>query len=472
MAVAYSEISRVLDGARRRQGWVVLGTALGWGSAAALVAVLAGVCALGAGWTRSPVRQVTLAAAAIAVVTALAWAAVALMRRASTPAAVARTVGRAAPELRGDLLSSVELEDEYEEVRSSGRFSVAMVDAHISHTAARARGLDLSRVISSRPARHALFAALGAFALHLLALAVAPRATASGWQRLAGGGPAASVRRAEPITGDVELTYVYPAYMGRPARTISGTGGEVNAPKGTEVRLVTRADRPVEAAEIAIEMGSAGGPGASAERAVRPSTPGPEHGAKGAQPGPYAQDERTKPPAAGSPPSVRPERSAAESKGGGANPERPTVKTIALTVKNARDLSGTFLVEEGGSYRFRFTHGKKLLAEGPATPIVVEADAFPEVRVTAPADEVEVAANATVNVEWTASDDVGLRDLSLVVKPPGGEEKRTVLRQFDATRRESGSYALALPGYRLAEGERLLFWLEVTDGDTVSGPKR
>ncbi|MFL5301355.1 MAG: hypothetical protein ACJ79R_13530, partial [Anaeromyxobacteraceae bacterium] len=167
-----------------------------------------------------------------------------------------------------------------------------------------------------------------------------------------------------------------------------------------------------------------------------------------------------------------PERSAAESKGGGANPERPTVKTIALTVKNSRDLSGTFLVEEGGSYRFRFTNGKKLLAEGPATPIVVEADAFPEIRVTAPADEVEVAANATVNVEWTASDDVGLRDLSLVVKPPAGEEKRTVLRQFDATRRESGSYALSLPAYRLAEGERLLFWLEVTDGDTVSGPKR
>src|SRR5689334_15110344 len=352
MAVAYSEISRVLDGARRRQGWVVLGTALGWGAAAALVAVLAGVCALGAGWARSPVRQATLAAAAIAVVSALAWAAVALMRRASTPAAVARTVGRAAPELRGDLLSSVELEDEYEEVRESGRFSIALVDAHISHTAARARGLDLSRVISSRPARRALYAAVGAVALHLVALAVAPRATATGWQRLAGGGPAASVRRAEPITGDVELTYVYPAYMGRPSRTISGTGGEVNAPKGTEVRLVTRADRPVEAAEIAIEMGSAGLPPATEARAVRPSTPGPDHGANGAQAGPSAQDERTrkdalaspsqdersKPPAAASPPSVRPERGAAESKG-----ERPTVKTIALTVKNARDLSGTFL---------------------------------------------------------------------------------------------------------------------------------
>src|SRR5689334_22117897 len=351
MAVAYSEISRVLDGARRRQGWVVLGTALGWGAAAALVAVLAGVCALGAGWARSPVRQATLAAAAIAVVSALAWAAVALMRRASTPAAVARTVGRAAPELRGDLLSSVELEDEYEEVRESGRFSIALVDAHISHTAARARGLDLSRVISSRPARRALYAAVGAVALHLVALAVAPRATATGWQRLAGGGPAVPVRRAEPITGDVELTYVYPAYMGRSPRTISGTGGEVNAPKGTEVRLVTRADRPVEAAEIAIEMGSAG-----EARAVRPSTPGPEHGANGVQAGPSAQDERTGKSGqeertgksaqeertkkdAVAPHSVRPERSAAESKGEGAHPERPTVKTIALTVKNARDLS-------------------------------------------------------------------------------------------------------------------------------------
>ena len=43
MAVAYSDIARVLDGARRRQGLIVLATALGWGLAGVLLALLLGV---------------------------------------------------------------------------------------------------------------------------------------------------------------------------------------------------------------------------------------------------------------------------------------------------------------------------------------------------------------------------------------------------------------------------------------------
>jgi hypothetical protein len=436
MAIAYTDIARVLDGARRRQGWIVLATALGWGTASALVAVLAGVAALGAGLAAGPVRHATLAAAVIAALCALAWAAAALARRASSPESVARTVGRAAPDLHSDLVSSVELEGEYGDLVESRRFSIALVDAHIARTAARARGLDLAVVVPSRPARRAAAAAAVAIALHLAALAVWPRAMWAGWLRLAGAGPAATVRRAEPITGDVELTYVFPAYMKRAPQTISGTGGEVNAPKGTEVRLKTRADRPVEGAEIALEMGSAGGRPSTAAPVAEPSE---ARSARGAEP-----------------------------KGDGRSPG----KVFGLAVANGRDLEGRFVVEEGGSYRFRFTRGKKVMAEGPAIPIVVEADAFPEVRITAPADEVEVGADANLRVEWIASDDVGLRDLALVVKPPEGEERRTVLRQFDGSRRESGVHDLALAPLKLGEGERVLYWLEATDGDTVSGPKR
>src|SRR5512142_27871 len=139
MAVAYSDIARVLDGARRRQGLIVLATALGWGLAGVLLALLLGVGLLGAGaFPAANVRQTTLALVAMAAVVALAWAAVALMRRASTPLTVARTLSRAAPELRSDLLSSVELESDYEDIRASGRYSVALVDAHVARTAERA----------------------------------------------------------------------------------------------------------------------------------------------------------------------------------------------------------------------------------------------------------------------------------------------------------------------------------------------
>ncbi|HQR29806.1 MAG TPA: hypothetical protein PLL32_05300, partial [Anaeromyxobacteraceae bacterium] len=213
--------------------------------------------------------------------------------------------------------------------------------------------------------------------------------------------------RNDPVTGDVEITYRYPAHTGRAERTVPGSDGSVQAPKGTEVRLSTRSDRPVTGARLAIE---------------------------GADP----KDRRL----------------------------------VALAVKERRDLSGAFVVEEPGSYRFQFTDGDRVVVNGPPIPVVVEPDAFPEVRITAPAGEVEVAADARVPVEWSASDDFGLGELTLVLKPPGGEEERRVLRSLAPARRDSGTLDLDLAPLRLAEGEKLLYWLEVNDNDAVSGPKR
>ncbi|HEX7489194.1 MAG TPA: DUF4175 family protein, partial [Anaeromyxobacteraceae bacterium] len=290
MAIAYAHIARVLDGARRRQGWIVLATAAASGLSAVLTVLLVGAAVLGAGlpgaWATA-LRHGILAAAALSAVCALAWGAVALMRRASTPVSVARRVGASMPELRSDLLSSVELEEAYEDVQRTGRYSVALVDAHIARTAERAQGLDLRRVIPSRPAVQAA-TILGAVVLvNLLALAAAPRVVGAGWRRLAGVVGAGPVRRAEPITGDVEVSYVYPAYMRRPPRTLSGTGGEVSAPKGTEVTLRARADRPVERAEIAIESSTSLSP------LPESSTPPPAtDGGAGVHPPPPGTDGR------------------------------------------------------------------------------------------------------------------------------------------------------------------------------------
>jgi hypothetical protein len=455
MATAYSEIARVLDGARRRQGRIVLGTAVGAGLAGALAALLLGALLLGKGLgPPGGVRWAVLALAALAVVAAFAWAAVEVMRRASTHVAVAKSVGDRAPRLKSDLLSSVELEEERAEPGAAGRYSAALVEAHAAHTAGRARGLDLAAAVPSLPFRRATVVLGLAAAANLAALAVAPAVVKAGWNSLLGAAGAAPVRRTEPITGDIELTYVYPAYMRRAPKTLSGTGGEISAPKGTEVQLATRADRKVESAEIAIE-GAAG---------LGPSNPG--------SPGePYAQGERSG-PAGGSPVRAEPFVSGAPRLRSGPAESKHAQRTYQLDVKDGRALAGRFVVEDGGSYRFRFIKGKKVLAEGPPLAIVVEPDAFPEVRITAPAQEIEVEAAARVRVEWTASDDVGLGDLTLVVKPPEGEERRTPVRALGGLKRESGVLDLDLAPYRLAEGEKLLYWLEVADEDTVSGPKK
>ena len=437
MALAYSDISRVLGAARRRQARVVVATALGWGAAAAVASLLAGAAGLAYGptWLTSWLRPAALVLAAVAALGASLWAAWGLWRGAWGPAEAARTVSREDPVLRSALLSSVELARERDALERTGSLSVALVDEHIARTADRAVTLDLGRAVPSRPARQAGFALLAAVALEAAAFLFLGPNLGRGYSRLFTATRAqAAAPRQDPITGDIEITYLYPAYMARPEKKVPGTGGDVTAPRGTEVRLATRSDRPVSEAQIAVaSFGPAAASSPVGARADESSPPRP----------------------------LEPTQ-----------PQGPARRAYALHVEGGRDLTGSFVVDDGGSYRFQFLDRGRVKVSGPPIPIVVEPDAFPEVRITSPAGEVEVDAGSSVHVEWTASDDFGLSELALVLKPPAGEEQRRPVRTFESARRESGSFELELGSLHLAEGEKLLYWLEVKDNDAVSGPKR
>ena len=429
MTVAYGDIARVLDGARRRKVRVVVLATAGLGLAVALLVLLLGAVALSRG-ARIGIRPVVLALAVTALAAAIAVAVRALRRTAWTREAAARAVAREDEGLRSDLVSSVELARERDEIRESGRFSVALVDAHLERTAGLARGIDLAAVVPDLWARRGATALAAVAALSAASFLVGGRDFASAYRRIVRGDPPGTpAPAADPITGDIELTYAFPAYMRREPRTLSGTGGEVHAPKGTEVSLRTRGDRPVKVAEIAVQYDAP------------------------VQANPSAASKPTSPAGPTAPPTI--------------------VKRYALTVNGDRDLSGRFLVTDGGSYRFRFLDGKgKVLAEGPPIPIQLEPDAPPTARVLAPDQEIEVDANEVVRIEWQAEDDFGLSEVALVTKPDGGTESRRVLAKPDGRRRDAGTFDLDLKPERLAEGERLSFWLEAVDTDTVSGPKK
>jgi hypothetical protein len=414
MAAGFGEIARFLAGARRRQAAILALAAAGKGLAGALACLLAGAAAVALGARLGVARPVALAGAMAALALAAARAALAAARTAWTPEAAARTIGEGTPGFASDLVSALELGREREAIAASGRFSLALLDGHVERTAGRVHTVDLRRAFPDRAARRAGLALLGVGAAHLLALVAGGGALLRGYGGLLGSAPAGAPRPAEPITGDVEIAYRYPAYMRRDPVTISGTGGEVRAPRGTEVLLRTRADRDVVAAEIVVET-------------------------------------------IASPP----------------EPPSPRERRLALEVTAARDLAGRFLLDEPGAYRFRFLDRRgRTVAEGPSVPIGVEPDAFPEVRITAPEQEIEVDAGARVRVEWWASDDVGLGELVLVTRPPAGEERRQPVRAFAGARRDSGGFDLDTGAMGVGEGERLLYWLEVLDGDVVSGPKR
>ncbi|HEY6100748.1 MAG TPA: hypothetical protein VIW03_15025, partial [Anaeromyxobacter sp.] len=211
MSVAYGEIARVLDGARRRRVRVVLLAALAFGLAALLLTLFLGASALALG-ARAGVRALALAGGLTAVVAAAAWAVRDLLATAWTEEATARSVTREAPALRSALVSSVELSRERRDIEASGRYSVALLDAHVERTAAHARALDLARAIPDRWARYGGLALIGVAVLHGIALLVGGGAFARAYGRiLAGDARGAAAALADPITGDIELTYHYPA---------------------------------------------------------------------------------------------------------------------------------------------------------------------------------------------------------------------------------------------------------------------
>jgi hypothetical protein len=410
----YAEIARVIERARDRQRRILSGSAALRALAKALACLFGGAfgVALGAGIGFARIATLLGVLAAVAIE---AWRALRALRETGDPARVARAVAEGNDRLRSALVSAVELERDRGEIETSGRFSLALVDGHVARSASALAAVDLEAALPGLPVRRAAQALGAAVGVTLLALAIGSAPFRTAYRRVLAGDAAAARLSLDPITGDVELTLRYPAYLGRPPKTVSGTGGEVRAPKGTEVALRARADRPVKRAELQVESGAGERPG----------------------------------------------------EGG-----RATI-AVPLTVTAERDLAGKFTVAGGGSYRFRFLDGRgKTVAAGPPIPIIVEPDAFPEVRITSPAQEVEVQPGAAVKVEWQAQDDVGLGDLALVTKTPGGPELRRILRKLDGARRDAGAFDLELAPFGLGEGDRLLYWLEATDEDAVSGPKK
>lgn len=312
----------------------------------------------------------------------------------------ARLCAKKLPELSHDVLAAIELQ---RALGNGSGFSEELARAFLADVDERASHADPARTVDPRWAKRAA-AALGACCLLTLFVLVAWSKT---WlvglsTSLAPTEQAAVTAKREPITGDIELTYRYPAHTGYAPRTVTGTNGEVSAPKGTEVQLRTRADREVARADLLLD------------------------GAR-----------------------------------------------VPLTVSLGRDLAGSFVVERAGSYRFVFLKSSgRTLAEGPDIPVTVELDASPQVRLTAPVEELELdPGKDDVSLRYEASDDFGLTGLSLVYRAPGKEEQRVTLRH-DEGRRTQGTYQWDVGSLALKPGQRVTYYLEVKDNDGVEGPKK
>ncbi len=238
---------RLLDEVRGAQVRALWAQGVLLAAAAFLLLVFAGAWASAAS---VPLGQGVLALSLLAPLVLLGVYGVVLpRRRVGDPLRTARLLAEKAPELNLDLLAAVELS------RALGRredFSPELARAFLRQVDARAARQDVGTLVDPRPVQRAA-AGLVAAVFAVLALV--------GWKggevrrglalAFAAEAEVEVVRRA-PITGDIELTYRYPAHTGLEPRSIPSSTGDVSAPAGTEVTVKTRADREVSGAALLV----------------------------------------------------------------------------------------------------------------------------------------------------------------------------------------------------------------------------
>jgi hypothetical protein len=378
---------------QRRQLWlegVLLGTAT-----LLVLGVAGGFLALAA---PAAGRWVLLLAPVLGAAVACVLGVGLSLRTVGDDARTARLIGERRPELSLDVLAAVELSRGPQDSHSP-----VLVEAFLRQMDARTRHVDVRTVVDgTRPRRAGLGLGGVVFAVLLVLGLGGERWRVGVGRALASASPSERQVPREPITGDIELTYRYPAYTGLAPRTVPGTNGEVSAPAGTEVVLRTRSDREVERAELVVNG-----------------------------------------------------------------------EVLPLVVEGQRELSGSFVAKESGSYHFVFRgRGKKPLATGPDIPLNVEVDAPPQVTLLTPAAELEIDPGDKVTLKYEATDDYGLDGVALVFRMPGAREESRIELPREDGRRNRGTYQWDLGNLKVRPGDRIAYYIEARDNDTVEGPKR
>jgi hypothetical protein len=389
-------LRRVRQSTGRRALLAGLMSGVAGGLAVLLIAIL--LLALKQSWAR-PAGWFTAAAAFVAILL-LALRRARGLHRDNLEAA--RLLGRVSPTDASDLVSAVELTRE-----GTSDVSEALVRAHLVRMSARAARIDPRPARDLRPLVVGGALLGGLVGIHALVYELGGSRLRESYAFLMGKTSPGSTPlfTAEPIAGDVTLTYHYPAHMNRTPRTVAGSDGEISAPKGTVIDLTARADRDVSHASAVVTEGG----------------------------------------------------------------QAP--KVVPLEV-HGRALTGRLQVEQEGTWRFRYTRASGLIAaEGPDQHIAIEPDAVPEVRLTKPDREKEVAGQEELTLAYSASDDYGLTALDLVWNTGTGapEQRKRLFQIKGASKHESGEVTWDLSQLGLKPGDRVTYRLEAFDNDSVSG---
>jgi hypothetical protein len=143
-----------------------------------------------------------------------------------------------------------------------------------------------------------------------------------------------------------------------------------------------------------------------------------------------------------------------------------------LTV-DGRHLSGSLLVLQPGTYRIGLKDTLGFTNPDPtAYEIRVIPDKFPDVVISAPATDMEIAGDETIPVTYSANDDFGLSAIRLIYQVRGDERRIMLAPAIGRHSTGPDTFKWDLSTLALLPGESMTFRIEAEDNDTIAGPKK
>lgn len=145
-------------------------------------------------------------------------------------------------------------------------------------------------------------------------------------------------------------------------------------------------------------------------------------------------------------------------------------KEIPLKI-DGRRLQGSMVLFQAQSYRILVEDAHGFKNSPIRYELRVKPDGFPTVDLLRPTEDLEINGDEILTLEYGARDDFGIAEIALMSRI-GDREEKIVLQKDGGQRlilRDQYRWDLGRLGLR--EGEEAVFFLQVLDNDTISGPK-
>lgn len=133
-----------------------------------------------------------------------------------------------------------------------------------------------------------------------------------------------------------------------------------------------------------------------------------------------------------------------------------------------------FVAREDGPLTLRVrAESGEWIHDAAARSLRAIADEAPRVTLVDPAEDMVLDTPDALEVQWDASDDVGVDHVDLVIRTADGTESRRRVASYGEAGRplvSAGTAPLDLALLGVRAGDSVRVWIEARDGDVVSGP--